>query len=897
MKRATTEPFLFRPRGLHHFESPEMHGRNAPILGALGALMRRSTAMLLQCVGLILSLACTAVAQNAPPTLRVSTTQEGMHAIGWNELAPHGDPARIRTERIALSLEGRPVPAVLEGLSDRTFDRGDVIVFHAPAPATLGRKSLDFVLSWQSAGPLIGIAAAPAENATRLEEAAMLHELGAPAVYAAVESISSTFNALDAPLPHWVRGQVMAPRAKGNAGATDTICGFQVELDPPPLPGTEALLRLSVVSPPVADLKQHVAVLVNGKEEGRIEWSAQGRHELQLRLPPGAVRSRNSVAVQNVSEQARYAEPGNELASSERSFVLITGATLETTALLYGPGNPEEQIVFHIAPRPQERVLQVKQRGRNLWKLYDVTRGNVCPDQVVHVPAATALTLVAANMRSMKAPLAVAPLVNLAALLPREPVDWVCVTTSRFRIHADALAQHRSSTGLKTLVVEARALYDGLCTGVTRADAPRLLLQRLAQLTGKAPRFLLLLGDADRDADWVSERETIPALQVPTLYNGATAADALLGDLDADGLPEVAVGRIPARTPDALRDLITRIIRLETAPAAGVWRGQLAFCSGVPGFNPIVDAALKKIATAVLSKAVPPRLALSVLDADSPMDNVAFGLALVQRLETGALLFAYAGHAGPDALAPRKNERGSVRMLKAQDAATLHTGGRTPAVILLACSAGAFDMPEKDCLAEQMLLGADGPVALIASTRVSHPFPNALLGKALPSALFNAGTLGEGLLLAKKAMLDEAHGPMGGLAAPFLSKAVDAKRLVRDHVALYALLGDPATRLPVPEDLGALTLVGAAKSGTDLVVTAQATQAGTLTAIFRAKPTVANPNPPMLVSAVLKVEGAFSATLPLPAALPAGAYQVHLFVEGTGTWSACGMLQVTLTDG
>ncbi len=860
--------------------------------------MHSISTILLHCVGLILSLVPAALAQSAPPTLRVTTTQEGMHAVGWDELAPHGDPARIRTERINLSLDGKQVALAFEGLSDRTFDRGDVIIFFAPAPAALGRNALRFVLGWQTNGPTFGQAAtAPSDGLVPVQEAVLLHTLGAPQVYAAVESIDAACNDLAAPLQHWVRGKAMAPRAKGNAGATDTTCSFVVEMDPPPLPDAPAFLRLTVMGPPITSLKQQLCVLVNGVEAGRLEWSAPGARELQLRLERGVVRSRNSIAVQNVSEQARYAEPGNELGGSERCFVLVTAATLETTALLYGPGNPEEQLVYHLAPRPAARVVEVRQRGRNHWKLYDATRQQLCADQQVAIPAGTALTLAAANMRSLKAPLNVAPLIDLAKLLPTEPVDWVCVTAARFRVHADVLALHRASQGLKTLVLEARALYDGLCAGQPNADAPRLLLQRLAQQTGKPPRFLLLLGDADRDVTGISERETIPALQVPTLYNGATAADPLLGDLDADGLPEVAVGRIPARTPEALRDLIARIIKLETAPVTGAWRGQLAFFSGVPGFSPAADAALKIVATSVLTKAVPARFALSVLDAGGDMDNVALGVALAERLDAGALVFAYAGHAGRDALAPRRTDRGSVRMLQSQEAGALRLGGRTPAMLLLACSAGEFDVPESDCLAEQLLLGADGPVAVIASTRVSHPFPNALLGMAIPAALFRDGTLGEGLLLAKKAMFDEAHGPMGALARNFLSQAVDATRLVRDHAALYALFGDPATRLPVPAELADIALKGTAASGQDLQITGTAPEAGTLSARFTAKPTIKNPNPPTLASALADVNGAFTTTLALPAALPPGAYQVHIYFEGPAPRSACATLAVSLTDG
>jgi hypothetical protein len=42
------------------------------------------------------------------------------------------------------------------------------------------------------------------------------------------------------------------------------------------------------------------------------------------------------------------------------------------------------------------------------------------------------------------------------------------------------------------------------------------------------------------------------------------ASDGLCGDLDGDGIPEVAVGRLPARTPAELSGMIAKIRDYET---------------------------------------------------------------------------------------------------------------------------------------------------------------------------------------------------------------------------------------------------------------------------------------------------------------------------------------------
>ena len=99
---------------------------------------------------------------------------------------------------------------------------------------------------------------------------------------------------------------------------------------------------------------------------------------------------------------------------------------------------------------------------------------------------------------------------------------------------------------------------------VTAYDAPG---GRLADAAGVD---LVLVGDADRDAGFLNTRETIPAWLVMTDYNGLTATDSLHGDIDGDGLADVAIGRIPVRTREDFLDFARRVIAL-MLPAAGVF--------------------------------------------------------------------------------------------------------------------------------------------------------------------------------------------------------------------------------------------------------------------------------------------------------------------------------------
>src|SRR5205085_1845703 len=92
-----------------------------------------------------------------------------------------------------------------------------------------------------------------------------------------------------------------------------------------------------------------------------------------------------------------------------------------------------------------------------------------------------------------------------------------------------------------------------------------------------------------------------------------------------------------------------------------------------------------------------------------------------------------------------------------------------------------------------------GPIAVIAASRISHPYPNALLGQGISEPFFDPkNRVGDAFRAGTKSMLASSRGPTAMLAGMFLSKAVDGPTLVRDHVYIYNLLGDPAQKVPVP---------------------------------------------------------------------------------------------------
>ncbi len=134
----------------------------------------------------------------------------------------------------------------------------------------------------------------------------------------------------------------------------------------------------------------------------------------------------------------------------------------------------------------------------------------------------------------------------------------------------------------------------------------------------------------------------------------------------------------------------------------------------------------------------------------------------------------------------------------------LATGEAGSPTVIIACSTGNF-VGTKDCLAESLLSMSGGPVAVIGATVESHPLTNYF------SALCLIRERGEKdkrigtiwLAAQQKAMrthdlivermLIDVEGK--------LEEKMDVAKLRRDQILMYALLGDPATRLHLPDKL------------------------------------------------------------------------------------------------
>lgn len=440
-------------------------------------------------------------------------------------------------------------------------------------------------------------------------------------------------------------------------------------------------------------------------------------------------------------------------------------------------------------------------------------------------------------------------------------------------------------------------------------------------------RYVVLVGDAEPNAGGKGLGACVPPHYFPARVNvhwgsePEIATDNGYADLNGDGIPDVAVGRLPAKTPDELRTLLAKIVAYEQSRDFGPWRRQVKLVAGVGNLGALVDMVVESAARYFILHGIPETCELGIIQSNwrSPYcpDPRQYHRTVIDSLNDGALLWAYMGHSNPQCLAPMETPAGWCETFSVRDVPELRARPGRCVAVLLSCYAGRFDGPD-DCLAERMLLAPGGPVAVLAGSRVTMPYGMAVMANELMRLCFRqqAATLGEAVLGAKQRMFEapveeaEVRKTLDLLASAISPQPglLEAERI--EHVMMFNLLGDPLLRLPHPKPLP-LDPPGTPAAGATLVVRGESPMAGRCTVelivapgrlAHRPAPRTTFPqtdsqmsqlqedflraNNQRLASATADVpEGRFEMRLPVPSSCQGSCY-LRAFVEGTDDFAA-----------
>ena len=286
------------------------------------------------------------------------------------------------------------------------------------------------------------------------------------------------------------------------------------------------------------------------------------------------------------------------------------------------------------------------------------------------------------------------------------------------------------------------------------------------------------------------------------------SSDAAWGDVDGNGVPVIPVGRIPARTRAEVELVVRKILAFEAKPPtiadlqATVWLGS-------PEYNAAINAMASGLGVNLIQTKGPQWLQPWLVSGNPsdpfcgwPPDQPA---RFTKQMKQGGVLGVLMGHANADAFYSMQSADKPIFYTASDAAGEFGKGPPVSPMVFFSCESANFTA--KSCQAKSLLFLPGGPVATIGATTESHPLTNYFSGDCLLSALggqekrlgtiwFNAqrkASRTRDFLM--EMMLRDAEGS--------LEKEINVDKLRRDQILMYALLGDPATRLRLPEPLDA----------------------------------------------------------------------------------------------
>ncbi|MGD9782789.1 MAG: MBG domain-containing protein, partial [Kiritimatiellia bacterium] len=281
-----------------------------------------------------------------------------------------------------------------------------------------------------------------------------------------------------------------------------------------------------------------------------------------------------------------------------------------------------------------------------------------------------------------------------------------------------------------------------------------------------APGMVVLAGNGHYDYLQANTAETnqLPPMLVQTPA-GVCASDGLLADAGGDALPDVAIGRLPARTPAELTAMIAKIQAYE-ADFGAAWQNQISLAADPADAVGNFTAENDKLA----ALATDPYSVAARID----LDDMEIGLARTNFMDwfnAGAGFIHFTGHGDMKNL-------GKSNLLTTANVASMTNALRPPILVSLTCLAARFEYPSVSSLGEVLLQRAGGgAVAALGPSGLTRNAPASELGQAFYAAVFQegAGRLGPAFLRARRAL--------------------PASLFTEDTLAVYNLLGDPALRI------------------------------------------------------------------------------------------------------
>jgi len=667
--------------------------------------------------------------------VKLVVTREGWYRVKKSDLVAAGFDPGNSSSRISVFTEGIEVPI---SIPSGTFGTNDAIEFYG------------FGLDTPTAGGRIYYVTNATGQGLRIDTSNVSGGGAAPPA-----NYPYTFNRVE---------RMLYFSAYTDDGSRDNFYGQLVwawpsvetltvgNIDPN---GGDATLEIALQG--VTDNYKHdVSVVLNGHELGPIHYKNQENPVTRISVPQAwLVAGDNNLTLTatngwddvSVVDYIRLSYAHQYRAESNALSFTMPGSTAGTVSGFSANAAAIKVIDLTNAQAPVQLAVNVTSATDGTKSVSFTTIGNgtrtllAVADDRVQTPAQVLLNQPSKlNVTSNKA-------------------DLVIITHRNFTAAANTIKAAREAQGITTMVVDVQNVYDEFGYGAHGPQPIRDMLKYASTKWVKAPKYVILFGDASwdpRNYMGFANIDFMPTKLVATTYL-KTASDDWFVDFNDNDSPVMAIGRLPVQTVEQATAVANKLARRSAAPS-GPWATTVEIITdrntgGVP-FNKGGDH---------LAALTPASLTIDRIDIGTNSNPTE---AITNAFNRGSLLTNYIGHGSV--------EIWSNYVFGSWNAATLTNGDKLPFVVSMNCLNGYFHDMFTESLGEALLKSPNGgAIGVLASSALTSPDQQMLVNLELYRQLFGATstTIGDAVLKAKQATQD------------------------RDVRRTFILIGDPTVRL------------------------------------------------------------------------------------------------------
>ncbi len=657
--------------------------------------------------------------------LKLSVREEGWYRVTGKELLEAGLSPRTQAARLRLYADGREVPISVRTAVNNRIAAKDTLEFYGLG---LDTPSTDTRVYWLVVGEPGGLRIASQTSAAGIAPAASFTET--------VERVEHRIY-----FPSALNGE-----ADNFFGPVVTGTPVEQPLTVPNPVGTQggqALLSVSLqgaTNLPTPGPDHRVRVSFNGTVVGEVAFDGKTVGSGEFPVAASSVVSGTNQVVLTALAGGEDVSLVRRVALTHQRGFAAAGNRLRLTAQA---GQPVSISGFS---KSNVRVVDVTDPFAPIGVAGQVAavKGGFAFAGVVPSGLAGTRVLLAFADSAILEPYRVAVNTPSAWTTSTAGADLVCVGPADLLKSAHPLVQHRRLQGMTVASVNVEDVFDELSFGSKSPAALKAFLAAAGQRWVKKPRFALLVGDATYDPRNYLGRganDRVPTAFVPTSYL-ETASDDWFADFNEDGVPEIAVGRLPVSTAKSAATVAKKIVGYDKPVGSVSWKKQLLLVSGKDTPDYPFTAALRSLRTQMPA-------GYGVTEARYQDQGLsAARTSFFNAIKAGALVVNYQGHG--------RQNGWSDDLLKAEDIATLRNETRLPLFVSMTCFNGTLQDPTILCLGTVLLRAPKGgAVAAWASSGLTVPSEQASMNQALYRELLGTKkTLGEAIMGAKSAALD-----------------------------------------------------------------------------------------------------------------------------------------------